>query len=304
MFTIAIPAYNNPDFTRMAVDCAMRATAQINLPTRFILIDDAAGTGESVTDAFRDLRTQNSDRDILIARSTSRLHYPGSFSLALHLSETPLTLFLSNDMVLTPSYLLATLGVASISPSFGCVRGSSGYTDSLPEHVLPSPTMVDSYVAAAEFAQFVFRTNGLAHVDNKLLCGDAVIIRRELIDSIGVHDPSLTPYFSDIDYGMRAQLAGFRLVGELGAWLFHEGAGYIKREATRRGEANEVVLEERRQRIEASWQAFRRKWGEDLPPSPFQFDYSKFGELARDRALQVSLKVETPADLLGRVEFV
>src|SRR5258708_5866121 len=177
MFTIAIPSYNNPVFTRKAVESAIRATEHIDLPTEFILIDDAADSGESATEVFLDVRNAYAERDIVVVRATTRVHYPGSFSLALHLTKTPLTMFMSNDMLLTPSYLLAALGVTALNKSFGCVRGSSGYTDGLPQHVVKSPYSTECYEAAASFGDYIFRHNGLAYVDNYLLCGDAVIIR-------------------------------------------------------------------------------------------------------------------------------
>ena len=143
MFTIAIPAYNNPDFTRASVVSAVRATSAVDLPCQFVLIDDAAGAGEAITAVFLEIRERHPEREFTIARSTARLFYPGAFSLALSLAETPLMMFMSNDMLLTPSYLMATLGVAALDPTFGCIRGSSGHTDGLPEHVVAAPPEVD-----------------------------------------------------------------------------------------------------------------------------------------------------------------
>jgi GT2 family glycosyltransferase len=304
MFTIAIPAYNNPGYTRKAIESAIRATQEIDLPTQFILIDDSVDGGESLGATFAALRDHHPERELIVVKSVRRLHYPGSFSLALHLAKTPLMLFMSNDMLLTPSYLMAVLGVAALSSSFGTIRGSSDYTDGLPQHVVKPPGPVESYEAAASFAETVLRRNGLAYVENYLFCGDAGIVRREVVEAIGVHDCELTPYFSDIDYGMRAQIAGFTLAGALGAWLHHEGAGYVKQDARRRGETTEALNAERRQRIEASWQCFRRKWSEDLPNSPFEYDFVKFPELARRRADSVAVKVQMAPEWLSMVEFL
>jgi GT2 family glycosyltransferase len=304
MFTIVVPAYNNPEFTLRCVESAIHSVDVLGLSTRFILIDDAATTGESTTEVFLKVRDRNSRFSFTVLRSRRSLQYPAAFSLGLHLATTPVLLFLSNDMLLTPSYLTATLAVAGLDQRYGCIRGSSRHTDGLPEHVLEPPYPVRSFADVLSFSTETLRRNGLKHVENHLPCGDAVIMRKSVVDAIGVHDTRLSPYFSDIDYGMRAQLAGFRLVGALGAWLHHEGAGYTRRDAERHGLPFAAVHHERMRHVESSWRAFRRKWGEDLPSHPSQWDYRSFALLASERRLQVSLTEPMPDWILESVDFL
>jgi glycosyltransferase involved in cell wall biosynthesis len=60
MFTIVVPAYNNPEFTLRCVESAIHSVDVLGLSTRFILIDDAATTGESTTEVFLKVRDRNS----------------------------------------------------------------------------------------------------------------------------------------------------------------------------------------------------------------------------------------------------
>lgn len=305
MFTIVIPAYNNPAFTRRCVDSAIASVAAVDLPTRFILIDNAGCTGESTTSVYKEIRDRHEERDIAILRAKAEtLYYTGAFSLGLHFAETPILLFLSNDMLLTPAYLKATIAVSGLSDEFGIVRGSSPYTDALPEHVLKPPADVRTYDDMCRFADGVFARNGLAYIENDLLCGDAVIVRKSLVEKIGVHDFALGAYFSDIDYGMRAQLAGFRLVGALGAWLHHEGAGYPRREAERQNIAFDEIHRRRMTVVGQSWQRFREKWSRELPESHQDWAHGNFRELAERQSSLVPLKVEMPASVLDQVEVL
>lgn len=305
MFTIVIPAYNNPVFTRRAVDAAVSSVAAIDLPTSFILIDNSGRTGETVVPVFIEARDRHAERDIVILRARNEtLYYTGAFSLGLHFADTPLLLFLSNDMLLTPAYLKATLAVSALSDDFGCIRGSSPYTDGLPEHILKPPPEVQTYEQMRAFADELFTRNGIAFVENDLLCGDAVIVRRRLVERIGVHDFSLGAYFSDIDYGMRAQLAGFKLVGALGAWLHHEGAGYPRREAERQRVPFDEMHRRRMAVVGESWQRFRDKWSRELPASHIDWGHGDFRQLAEARRGSVSEKVDMPPSVLDQVEVV
>jgi GT2 family glycosyltransferase len=305
MFTIVIPAYNNPSFTKRAIDAAILSVAAIDLPTRFILIDNAGRTGESTTPVFLDARDRHDERDIVILRAKEEtLYYTGAFSLALHFADTPLLLFLSNDMLLTPAYLKATIAVSALSEEFGCIRGSSPYTDGLPEHVVKPPPDVQTHEQMCAFGEQVFTRNGLAFVENDLLCGDAVIVRRSLVEKIGLHDFALGAYFSDIDYGMRAQLAGFKLVGALGAWLHHEGAGYPRREAERQNLPFNEIHRRRMGVVGQSWQRFREKWSQNLPISHQDWAHGNFRQLAEQRRAHVSLKVDMPLAVIDQVEVL
>ena len=310
LLTIILPAYNNPEFTGGSAKTAILSTLQVKVPTRFILIDDAADIGEPSVGVFQALRAEHSDQDITIIRTRRNIGYPGSFSLGLHFSATELTLFLSNDMLLTPSYLKALTGVAALSPDYGCVRGTSVNTDGLPQHSVPPPSFARAYDDLQQFADLTLRVNGLDHVEDPLLCGDAVIIKRAVIDAIGIHDLALNPYFSDIDYGMRAQLAGFKLVTAKGGWLHHEVGGYAKRDSERFNLSDAVARDQRMQRVFRCWEVLRAKWGAELPEwkNPAAHPHSKDDMMYRKAALRnrdrVALRVEAPATLLEQAEVV
>jgi GT2 family glycosyltransferase len=310
MLTIILPSYNNPGFTELAAKTALLSTSQLRLRTRFIFIDDAGAHGEPTFEVFRKVSAENRAPNTTIVRTKANVGYTGSFSLGLHLSRTELTLFLSNDMLLTPAYLQALLGVAALSPEFGCVRGTSRSTDGLPEHSVVPPDTVRTYEDVQAFADGVLRANGLDHVEDPLLCGDAVLIKRAVIEAIGVHDMALTPYFSDIDYGMRAQIAGFKLVAAKGAWLHHEAGGYTKRDAQRFQVPMETAYGKRMRQVRQCWDVFRAKWGSELAEWTDASSQPHFKQTTDYRAIalrnrhRVPLRVDPPATLLEQIEFV
>src|SRR5207237_9584249 len=129
-----------------------------------------------------------------------------------------------------PSLLQAFLLVSSLSRSFCLVRGASNYVDSHLEHCVEPKDRPKHFRDVDEFARGVFNSAGRSFVEDRLLSGDAILLKLELVDRIGVLDLRFFGYFGDIDYGMRAHLAGFKLVCAKGAWLFQEGSGHVKQE--------------------------------------------------------------------------
>ena len=88
-------------------------------------------------------------------------------------------------------------------------------------------------------------------------------IRREVIDKIGVFDTRFFGFWSDIDYGIRVQRAGWRHGIAAGAWLYHFGkAAGLEPEAT----GGEAVAKAAITSVEAdaAYAIFRRN---GLPPS-------------------------------------
>lgn len=60
------------------------------------------------------------------------------------------------------------------------------------------------------------------HPDQVLLLGTALLIRRRLIETIGMLDPAFFAYVEDVDFCLRAVAAGFRNVAVPEAVMFHK----------------------------------------------------------------------------------
>jgi len=63
-------------------------------------------------------------------------------------------------------------------------------------------------------------------------CGGAALYRRSAIDGVGGFDADYFAYYEDIDWGLRAQLAGFRCRYVPSAVLYHRGSETLGRGMT------------------------------------------------------------------------
>ena len=303
MPSIIVPARNHAQFTATCLGSILHALARLNLACEFILIDDASEREEKVLDVFRDYRSKTPGHHFKIVRSNKHQHYSGVFSIGLSLATRDLIFFISNDMVTTPSFFEALLLVSSLSRDIGIVRGTSNYTDSHPEHQIVPPERPKTYPDIDNFSRGQFSANGCAHVEDKLLSGDAILLKRALVERIGVLDLRFFGYFGDVDYGMRTQLAGFKMVCAKGAWLYHEGAGHLKGQMQAKQVPYAELHVKRMALVDAAYQEFRAKWHLGGPETWEVHQSADFVAKAMANADRVPLKYDFPASANDDLEF-
>jgi GT2 family glycosyltransferase len=299
LLSIIIPARSGAADTSACLASVLHSVATLHLDCEFILIDDASDPAENILEVFVRQRSAASAHTFVIARSTKHQHYTGVFSIGLHLAKGDNVLFVSNDMLMTPSFLMALIGVSAVRTDFGIVRGTSNYVDSHPEHRVPAPSDMRTYPDLEKFSRSVLESNGLAYTEDRELSADAVLIKRSVIERIGVMDLRFFGYFGDIDYGMRAHVAGFKLVCAKGAWLFHKGAGHIRTDKA----GADAAFARRMEWVEQAYQAFREKWDATLPGAYGQLKSRDFLALAERRAERPALKCDLPPSVLSDVQF-
>lgn len=277
MLSVIIPARNSKALTSNCLSSLVFTFQYVTFPTEFILIDDNSDENEGILPLFLNFR-KSVKSTVKIIRFQQRQHYTGVFTCGLSQAEGNQVFFLSNDMMLTPDFLKTVLSVANLEPEIGVVRGISQYTDSHPDHICSPPFPMRGYQDVLDFSNYISRYQGLHYVEDKLLSGDAILIKRTVLDKIGVMDTRFFGYFGDLDYGIRAKRAGFKLVCAKGAWLHHEGGGHIKHEANTENVNLNLKHQNRMQMVQAAYINFREKWDTSLPetyPGYLNFDFEK-----------------------------
>ncbi len=266
MLSIIVPCRNVRD---LAVECLTSIHGAVTLlgltgRVEYILLDDQSDAPEGIPDLFRQFRA-GAGSEVRAWTFRQRQHYTGAFAFGLSRARGDLVFFISSDMHVTPAWMRTLLAVAAIDRRAGIVRGVANICDSHEAHQVQAieDRGPEDYYA---FADYLSRARGLTHTEDALLSGDAILIRRELIDKIGVPDTRFYGYMGDPDYGLRARRAGFRLVCAKGAWLKHYGQGHVKGEHLASGAAMEALKAKRMELVNAAFEKFKGKWGS--PPVP------------------------------------
>jgi GT2 family glycosyltransferase len=301
--SIIVPARNHPQFTATCLGSILYSVSRLNLKCEFVLVDDASDKDERIIDVFRDHRAKATGHLCKIVRSNKHQHYSGVFSIGLNNASRDLIFFISNDMVTTPSFFEALLLVSSLSREIGIVRGTSNYTDSHPEHQIAPPERPRTFPDIENFSRSQFGANGAAYVEDRLLSGDAILIKRAVVEQVGVLDLRFFGYFGDIDYGMRTQLAGFKLVCARGAWLYHEGGGHLKGDLQARQLPYADLVTWRMSLVEAAYREFRAKWHLGGPDHWDVHQSTAFIDHALANADRVALKYDFPESVKDDLEF-
>ena len=286
MISVFVLFRNAPHLAAACLDSLRRCTPAFNAAAggaEFVLIDDhsdddddddPADPARAVLPVLQQFQAAAAGRDnVRIVRFCEHRHY--AFGMAAGLSlcrrDSGHVLFISHDMILTPDCFAALMETAASHPQIGTVRPRSAHMDWARSQALapPPPTPSGgpprSFDEVLAFSAEVRRRfpGGQQWVDWPALIADAVLIKRQLIDRIGVFDPTFPGFMADIDYGLRAQRAGYANVIALGAWLHHAGGGTRAR--------NEEEARELTQRLAASYARFREKWrARGLPETPMQ----------------------------------
>jgi GT2 family glycosyltransferase len=264
VLNIVMPARNGRALTASCLKSLYHITRSIAHQVRFLLLDDASDPAEDLVGLFTTFRSQV-ESQVRIVRFRERRHYTGVFNYGLHRCEEGDLFFVSNDMVVTPSFLFTLLAVSALDEKIGIVRGTSQFVTGHPEYrVVPQEPLRD-YEDIERFSTYRSHRLGLAFEEDKLLSGDAVLIKKKARSAVSHFDPRYYAYFSDLDYGLRVRRAGFSLVCALGAWLHHDGAGHLKQEAHQDKAPLEEAFARRHRMVQSDYLQFRDKWSPELP---------------------------------------
>jgi GT2 family glycosyltransferase len=283
MLSVILPVRNSRAFATNAL-ISLKATFEaLGSPNdvEFILIDDFSDPQDNIPALLRDFRTAIK-ADVKIFRFKQRGYYTYACSLGFSRSRGDMMLFISHDMICTPRYVRMLVDVAKADASFGVVRGCSPHVDCFPEHVYHPPFPLRNFEDVVNFSEYVASYFKNVVQEDRFLIGDSFLLKRSVVEKIGVMDTKFVHLFGDMDFGLRARRAGFKLVCAKGAWLHHEGSGHTKDQQAS-GRATPTQLGQTAQKLLGDAYAyFREKWGSIIPDR-----YTAANEIDFDRLCQL-----------------
>ncbi len=249
--SIGMAAHGNAATTRAALE-ALFASASGDF--ELILVDDCSP--DDVLAVYRDAAAWHANTRIY--RFPENLEYGQSVNAFLSQAKGELLFFLSNDVFANPTYLRELLRAAAAHPDCGILRGCSNYVDnSSPLHNVAVPPFGEKRELFAFSAGLAAAQRASAPVDERFLVGDAFLVKRAVLERIGGFDTRFVGYCGDLDFGLRAQIAGFRVVLVRSAFAYHEkfaNAAWLPPEAQR------AKAEARLAKLAAASRAFLEKY--------------------------------------------
>ncbi len=267
----------------------------------YLLFDDFSDEWRAVLPTLAAFRDDVARDNATVVRFKRQMHYAAGLAYALSMARGGHVLFVSHDMRLAPDCARAMMDVARSDPRIGIVRPTSQHMDWARSFVIKPPTPLTGLNEIIAFSGDVRRRFGAEAIDWPMLIGDAMLVRRAVIDRIGVFDTRFFGFMSDIDYGIRLHRAGFRHVIARGAWLDHAGAGTAKETAA----ADHTVFQEQAKDmlklVESAYDRFRSKWGKTNLPAAFREMRREHFDRLNAAPFEPSSDYEPPLTLSGEV---
>ncbi|MGD0331017.1 MAG: glycosyltransferase family 2 protein [Dehalococcoidia bacterium] len=204
------------------IEC-LESLKKITYPNyEVIVVDNASANNEAQI-----LREKFGDYIYLIQNDRNYGFAEGNNIAIRHVlskSELKYVLLLNNDTVVAPQFLDELVKVTKQDCSIG-IAGPKIYFYNNPNEAQHTTAKIDLYRGKAGWAVVKEADSGqFEDVQDTAWCdGSCFLVRREVIQSIGLIDASYFKYWEEIDYCLRASKQGFRIVCCPQARIWHKG---------------------------------------------------------------------------------
>jgi GT2 family glycosyltransferase len=213
--SIIIVNYNVRPFLEQCLRTVLTASQNIN--TEIIVVDN--GSVDDCIPILQPLFPQ-----VQFIRSDINLGFAKANNLALQKASGSFVLFLNPDTLLSTDVLSTCLKHFETHQQTGAlgIRMINGFGEFLPESKRALPTLKTAFFKLSGLAKLfpssgIFNRYALGHlspVENhpvEVLAGAFMMIRKDILDSLGGFDTDFFMYGEDIDLSLRISKAGYRL---------------------------------------------------------------------------------------------
>ncbi len=272
--SIVIVTRNQLQHTRRCIGSIRACTA--TLPYQLIVVDNGSGD-------FTRQYVRECGGDVILQENESNRGFPAAANQGIAQSTGDFVLLLNNDTIVTPGWLERMLAAMRSMPDTGLVGPCSNAVHG-PQRVKATYDTTGLH-DLDEFAARFARCHAGRTQETDVLVGFCLLIRREVIDRIGMLDEGFgIGTYEDYDYCRRAAAHGYRLFIAADAYVHHVGT------VTFAAENTDVASLSKDNAA-----TFRSRWQE--PASPVGLTsivLVTFGQLALTRACIESIRRCTP----------
>jgi GT2 family glycosyltransferase/tetratricopeptide (TPR) repeat protein len=258
--SIIVVTHNQLAYTKQCLDSIRRFTDE---PYELLLVDN--GSTDGTVPYFQ------SHADATVILNSENKGFPAAVNQGMKASKGAQVVLLNNDCIVTTGWLTRLLRALQSDPKIGLVGPCSNFVSR--EQQIPVAYDED-LVGLDGFAWEWGKANDAVRQDTDRLVGFCLMIRRELIDDIGLLDEQFgIGCFEDDDYCRRAIGAGYRAVIARDAFVHHFGG----RTFVGAGVDFSALMAKNQLLFEA-------KWSTTEPPAPSE---RQTGRRVRRRAFDV-----------------
>jgi hypothetical protein len=225
--SIVITTYNSRDYLKICIDSIKNNTPKYS--REMIVVDDAS------TDGTQEL-VQKQYPEINYIRNSENIGYVRSNNIGIRASKGRYVLCLNNDALVLDGAINKLIDFMEINKNAGAdgpkLLNSDKTIQLQCRRSFPAP-MSSLYYFSGLSSLFpknkLFGKYLLTYLDDKstmevdCLCGAAMVVRRDVLDKVGLMDESFFMYGDDIDWCYRIKQAGWKIYYVPEAEMIHYG---------------------------------------------------------------------------------
>ncbi len=209
-----------------------------DLDVQVVVVDNASGDGSDGIIADW-IAAQPADTPVSLVRSARNSGFSGGHNQGMAAAEAQHYLILNSDAVLRPGFLASILKAAEAAPRAGLIAPRLEYEDGTPQvstfrfHTPQSEFVRGAATGAISrlFSRYTVALGPDPKPDQIEWASFAcILLRGEMVRSIGPMDEGYFLYFEDAEYCLRARRAGWGIVHapEAVAVHYRGGSGPVK----------------------------------------------------------------------------
>jgi GT2 family glycosyltransferase len=216
---IVILTYNGINLLK---DCLKSVIQQTVLPKNIIIVDDGSndGTSNYILENYPSIKLIN-------IRNNQGI--PKGFNKALKICESDYVAWINNDTILKSNWLEEMYSFINKHPSAASCDSLIMYNDK--RDIVWAMGGEYTIMGSCRFRNQRKNINDFKNLENKeiqVTVGCAAIYRRSVFDDIGVLDESFFLGFEDVDWSLRAILAGYKNYNVVSAVVYHKVSQTVK----------------------------------------------------------------------------
>lgn len=211
---IALLSWNFPDMT---LKCLKKLKEETVMPYRLIWVDNG-----SEEESFEKVKSYiETFKSHIIYRFDNNRYYAEGTNKGIRLSDARYVVTLSNDVFVTKKWLTKLVRILDQNPDIGLI---SPLTDNIGSNC-PRASMTVPAFNLLQPGDPYEKINDLP--SRFIYCGDHIsmfcaVLRKKMIDKVGLLDERFTCYGNDFDYNDRIRHAGWKLAVALNCFVYHK----------------------------------------------------------------------------------
>lgn len=234
--SIVIATYNKLEYTKQCIESIRAYTSPDSY--EIIVVDN-----HSSDDTIEWLKGQT---DIKLICNQENMGFPKACNQGIEIATGNNILLLNNDTIVTPGWLDNLTSCLYSSSTIGAVGPVTNSCSNL-QQIPVSYNSIDSMI---DFATQYNQSNPQRWEERLRLIGYCMLIKKHVVDEIGLLDERFTPgNCEDDDYSHRLRLAGYRLMVCSDTFIHHFGSTSFKDNANEYGN----LIRTNRQKYFAKW---------------------------------------------------